>query len=242
MGGLLCFILCWAANTRVVAAPGDLLQGVIDGTNMHHRLKANIKRDSQQLLFFLEIDMDSIKNRFILSAATLAFILTCTIAGVAQADSSQEIDINVNAALKKFKKEVDGGEEFLKVAKGLLVFPKVYKAGFGIGGEYGEGALRIGGKTVDYYNTAAASIGFQLGAQKKTVMLVFLQTEALDKFRKSDGWEIGVDGSVALIELGAAGKIDTETIKDPVVGFVFGNKGLMYNLTLEGSKITKLKK
>ena len=100
--------------------------------------------------------------------------------------------------------------------------------------------MRINGKTVDYYSTAAASIGFQLGAQAKTVILVFMQDKALKNFRDSSGWEAGVDGSVALVELGAGGSIDTTNIKDPIVGFVFSNKGLMYNLTLEGSKFTKL--
>ena len=95
---------------------------------------------------------------------------------------------------------------------------------------------------MDYYSTAAASIGFQLGAQKKTVILVFMQEDALKKFRASSGWEAGVDGSVALIKLGAGGTIDTTSIKDPIVGFVFSQKGLMYNLTLEGSKYTKIKK
>lgn len=160
----------------------------------------------------------------------------------ALAASAKEIDIKVNAALEKFKNEVGGAKEFLKEAKGVLVFPSVIKAGFGIGGEYGEGALRISGKTVDYYSTAAASIGFQLGAQAKTVILVFLEDKALKEFRNSSGWEIGVDGSVALVTLGAGGSIDTTNIKEPVVGFVFGNKGLMYNLSLEGSKITKLQR
>ena len=160
----------------------------------------------------------------------------------AYAATAKEIDGSVDVALENFHNNVKGGKEFLKVAQGVLVFPSVYKAGIGIGGEYGEGALRIGGKTVDYYNTAAASIGFQLGAQKKTVILVFMQQEALKKFRASSGWEAGVDGSVALITVGVDGSIDTTKIKDPIVGFVFGQKGLMYNLTLEGSKYTKLKK
>jgi lipid-binding SYLF domain-containing protein len=160
----------------------------------------------------------------------------------AYAATAKEIDVSVDVALENFHNNVKGGKEFLKVAQGVLVFPSVYKAGIGIGGEYGEGALRIGGKTVDYYNTAAASIGFQLGAQKKTVILVFMQQEALKKFRASSGWEAGVDGSVALITVGVDGSIDTTKIKDPIVGFVFGQKGLMYNLTLEGSKYTKLKK
>ena len=130
----------------------------------------------------------------------------------------------------------------MRTAKGVLVFPKVYKAGIGIGGEYGEGALRIGGKTVDYYNTVAASIGFQLGAQAKTIILVFMERDALKKFRASEGWEVGVDGSVAIIDIGAGGTIDSTSIKDPIVGFVLSQKGLMFNLTLEGSKFTKLEK
>ena len=158
------------------------------------------------------------------------------------AASATEIDIKVDAAIERFKTEVQGGAVCLKKAKGILVFPEVIKAGFGIGGEIGEGALRINGKTADYYSTASASIGFQLGAQLKTVVLVFLQQGALDKFRQSSGWEAGVDGSVALVELGAGKDINTVNMDDPIVGFVFSNKGLMYNLTLEGSKMTKLKK
>jgi lipid-binding SYLF domain-containing protein len=119
-------------------------------------------------------------------------------------------------------------------ADGILVFPSVIKAGFGIGGEYGEGAMRIGGKT-------AASIGFQFGAQSKAVILMFMTEEALSKFRGSEGWEVGVDGSVALVKIGAGGSIDTSNIEDPFIGFVFGQKGLMYNPTFEGSKMTKNK-
>jgi lipid-binding SYLF domain-containing protein len=160
----------------------------------------------------------------------------------AAAASAKEIDIKVDDALERFYKEVSSGKRFLEEAKGILVFPSVIKAGFGIGGEYGEGALRIGGKTVDYYSTTAASIGFQLGAQSKTVIIVFLEKDALKKFRDSHGWEAGVDGAIALVKVGAGGSIDTTNIKVPIVGFVFSNKGLMYNLTLEGSKMTKLKR
>jgi lipid-binding SYLF domain-containing protein len=178
------------------------------------------------------------------SVVFVLFLVTAalTIPSVSQAASAKEIDIRVDVALEKFEKDVKGGKEFLKSAKGVLVFPSVIKAGFGIGGEYGEGAMRIKGKTVEYYSTAAASIGFQIGAQSKTVLLVFMQDKALKGFRGSSGWEAGVDGSVALVELGAGGSIDTTNVKDPIVGFVFGNKGLMYNLTLEGSKFTKIVK
>ena len=154
--------------------------------------------------------------------------------------TSKEIDTRVDVTLDQFKKDVKGGEEFLQSAKGVLVFPNVIKAGFIIGGAYGEGALRIGGKTVDYYNTVSASWGFLVGAQSVRVIIVFMQEDALEKFRKSKGWEAGVDGSITLVNVGAAGTIDTTTIKDPIVGFVFGNKGLMADLSLTGSKYTKI--
>jgi len=158
------------------------------------------------------------------------------------AATAREINVSVDVTLKNFYNNVKGAKEYLKTAKGVLVFPSVYKAGFGLGGEYGEGALRIGGKTVEYFSTIAGSFGFQLGAQKKTLILVFTQKEALKSFRESNGWKAGVDGSVALITVGIGGSIDTTNIKDPIVAFAFDQKGLMYNLTIEGSKFSKIKK
>ena len=170
--------------------------------------------------------------------ALAAFFLA---APMAHAASASEIDHEVDATLKAFQK-IEGAKAYLGIAKGALVFPKVYKAGIGVGGEYGEGALRVEGKSVAYYSTAAASIGFQLGAQAKSIVILFTNESALDKFRASEGWKVGVDGSVALVDLGVGKAVDTNNIKDPIVGFIFGQKGLMYNLTLEGSKFTKLDK
>jgi lipid-binding SYLF domain-containing protein len=158
------------------------------------------------------------------------------------AASTEEIDAKVNSALQIFYEKVGPAKELAGKAKGILVFPDVIKAGFGIGGEYGEGALRIGGNTIECCSTAAASFGFQLKARSKTVILMFLDSKALEDFRNSDGWEAGVDGSIAVVEWGAGESIDTTNIKDPIVGFVFGNKGLMFNLTLEGTKISKIKR
>ncbi len=163
-------------------------------------------------------------------------------ADVAGAASGKEIDVSVDVILEKFEKDVGGAKQFLADAKGVLVFPRVIKAGIGIGGDYGEGALRIGGKTVDYYNTVAGSYGFQLGAQARTILVVFLNADTLNQFRKSEGFQVGVDGSVAVIALGAGSSIDSRKFNDPIVGFIFDQKGLMYNLTLEGSKFTKLNK
>jgi lipid-binding SYLF domain-containing protein len=158
------------------------------------------------------------------------------------ATSAKVIDIEADESLKSFYKLVGTAKELGDKSTGILVFPSVIKAGIGIGGEYGEGALRINGKTVDYYSTAAASIGFQLGAQSKTVILMFMSKDALKNFRDAKGWEVGVDASVALVTVGAGGSLDTTNLKKPILGFVFGQKGLMYNLTLEGSKLTKLKR
>jgi lipid-binding SYLF domain-containing protein len=160
----------------------------------------------------------------------------------AVAASAAEIDAEVDAALVRFYEEVPAAKDLAKKAKGILIFPKVVKAGFGVGGEYGEGALRIGGRSVGYYNTAAASIGLQIGVQARAEVLMFMTQEALDRFQASDGWEVGVDGSVAVVKTGVAGEIDTTTFSDPVIGFIFGEQGLMANLSLEGAKITKMDK
>lgn len=159
-----------------------------------------------------------------------------------QARSSKEIDVSVDVALDRFKNEVPGAIEFLNNAKGVLVIPNVIRIGFGLGGEYGEGALLVGGKAVDYYSVAAGSFGFQIGAQSKNLVIIFMDENALITFRDSLGWRAGVDGSVALIDYGAGGSVDTTNIQHPIVGFVFGVKGLMVNLSLEGSKFTKLTK
>ena len=164
------------------------------------------------------------------------------LSGLALAASAKEIDVGVDEALMKFEKEVKAGKSFLESSKGLLVFPKVLKGRAGFGGEWGEGALRIGGKTVDYYSTLQGSFGLQLGGEIKTVVVAFLEEEALKRFRESEGWKAGVDGSVSLVTLGAGGAIDTNNLKDPIVGFVIGQKGLMYNLSFEGTKFTKLDK
>lgn len=172
----------------------------------------------------------------------ILFCFSALMTQAVQAASAQEINIQANATLKRFINEILGGQAFLNNAKGVLVFPQVLKAGVGIGGEYGEGVLRINNQTTEYYSTAAASIGFQLGAQSKSIVLVFMNEQALKDFRNSKGWKAGVDGSVALIEWGVGKDINTVDIKDPIVGFVFNNKGLMYNLTLEGSKFTKIRR
>jgi len=167
----------------------------------------------------------------------VALVLSTSLFGA----TAKEIDRDADAALKQFNKEVKGAISFVQNdVKALLIFPSIVKAGIGIGGEYGEGVLRIKGRENIYYSTASASVGLQFGVQEKSMIIAFMSQKALNKFLKADGWEIGVDGSVTLVDVGMAKNLSSQTIKQPVVAFVFGNKGLMYNLTIEGSKFTKI--
>lgn len=166
--------------------------------------------------------------------SSAVFVNTVSAAG------AKEIDIKVDGTLAKFTQKITGGAEFLKNAKAVLVFPDVVKAGFVVGGEYGKGALRHHGDTLGYYNVASASFGLQIGAQSYAIVMVFLNEDALAKFRNSKGWEAGVDGSVALAEWGTGKDINTQNFSDPIVGFVLDNKGLMAGISLEGSKISKI--
>ena len=160
----------------------------------------------------------------------------------AAVSSRAEIDAQSREALARLKEQTSAGAELASRAAGVLVFPKVLKGGVVVGGEYGEGQLRVGGVPTRYYRLASASVGFQLGVQQKSVVILFMTPESLDRFRRSKGWKAGVDASVAIATLGAGDQIDTETARKPVIAFVFSNKGLMYNLTLEGSRITPLGK
>ncbi len=181
------------------------------------------------------------KYHFNVRILSLLFIGLLAFEGVSYAKSAREIEASVETALEHFEREVPDGKNMVEKARGVLIFPTVIKGGFGIGGEYGVGALRIHGKTVDYYNTIAGSIGLQIGGQVKSVYFLFMQQKALQDFRYSDGWQAGVDGSVTLVTIGADGSFDTTKTNQPIVAFVIGQKGLMYNLTLEGSKFNKIK-
>lgn len=177
-------------------------------------------------------------------AALAALALMTVFGGISasHADSAVEIDARVDGTLQHFYSHVPGAAELTRKARGVLVFPAIVKAGFGVGGEYGEGALKVGGVTDGYYNSVSASIGFQLGVEQRSVIILFMTDDALEKFRSSHGWKAGVDASVAVVTLGAGGAIDTNKITSPVVGFILDPKGLMYNLTLEGSKISRISK
>jgi lipid-binding SYLF domain-containing protein len=131
-------------------------------------------------------------------------------------------------------------QELGRKAAGVLVFPSVLKAGIGLGGEYGEGVLIVHGNAAGYYNIISASFGFQLGVQSQSVIIVFMTEESLAQFQNAYGWKVGIDGSIVVITLGAGGSIDTDSLTSPIIGFILDQQGLMYSLSLEGSKITRI--
>jgi len=162
---------------------------------------------------------------------TISFISSTNI----NASKVDEIDAAIDSALERFTNEIQGGATYLAGARGVLVIPKMIKAGVILGMEFGEGALIVDEIKVQYYRAFTTSLGIQVGIGRKDLVILFFDDAAMDDFLYSSGWEVGVDGSVALFTIGAGGSADTITSKDPIVGFVFGHKGLMAGVSLEGT-------
>jgi lipid-binding SYLF domain-containing protein len=177
---------------------------------------------------------------FVLALAGAAYGMG---ASETEAATAEEINTSADQTLRSFVRQVPGAKEIALKAAGVLIFPSVVKAGIGLGGEYGEGLMLVkGGQPGGYYNLVSASFGFQLGVQERSIIIMFMTQDALDRFYRTAGWKVGVDGSVAIITVGVGGSIDTDKITSPVIGFVLDQKGLMYNLTLEGSKISRIER
>lgn len=156
------------------------------------------------------------------------------------AKTANKIDNEVNLAIEKFKKEVNGGDNFLPQIKGYLVFPEIVKAGLIVGGKYGEGALLINGKTKYYYEMAAASIGLQAGAQKYSMLIAFLSDTALNNFINSNGWEAGVDGTITVSDWGKSKDLTSFSFEKPIIAFIYGEKGYMASISIAGTKFRKI--
>ncbi|TDG07257.1 hypothetical protein E1N52_16290 [Paraburkholderia guartelaensis] len=191
------------------------------------------------------------RRNFMLTAAVTLASGGLTLAGCTTTTNSnstasqnmskrQSIDASVDGTLSRLYSTVKGSHELLAKSRGVLVFPEVLQAGFIVGAQYGEGALRVGGATVGYYSTASGSFGLQAGAQSKALIFAFMTQDALDKFRATDGWAAGADASVALVTVGANGVVDTNTATHPVEAFVLTNAGLMADVSLAGTKVTRL--
>jgi lipid-binding SYLF domain-containing protein len=165
---------------------------------------------------------------------------------VSDAATAQAIDASADKILQQFKATHQGADAALKQAKGVLVFPQIVKGGFIVGGSYGEGALRIHGTSVAYYSIGSGSVGFTFGAQSQAVIILFMKQAALDTFRKDartdNAYQVGVSGDITAVNLGAGGAVANSALNSDIVSFVMDQKGLMVNLSLQGSKITKLQR
>jgi lipid-binding SYLF domain-containing protein len=152
-----------------------------------------------------------------------------------------ELDASSERALRHFYALNPANRPLAERAAGLLVFSHVTKGGIGVAGEFGEGVLRVKGATVNYYSVGSASVGLTLGFAKHSEIIMFMTQDALDHFMGSNGWSVGADTAVALVSQGAGGQYDSATVGKPIIGFVFGEKGLIGDLSFEGTKITKIK-
>jgi|SRR5665213_251746 lipid-binding SYLF domain-containing protein len=178
----------------------------------------------------------------ILSAAITGLALFGLVASAnSMAGTKAEIDASASRALVHFYKIHSKHKELVHKAAGMLVFGKVTKGGAGVAGEYGEGVLRVDGATIGYYSIASASVGLTLGLGSHSEVILFMTSDSLEQFRKSGNWSAGADTSFALVSKGSGGQYDSETLNKPILGFIFHEKGLIGDLSFEGSKITKIK-
>ena len=184
--------------------------------------------------------MKGLTARYLLVTLTLLTILLCSTT-ILRAQKAAKIDKNVAAATARLYSSSPAAKKLSTVAKGILVFPSVKKAGFIVGGQYGEGALRIAGKTTGYYKTTAASFGLQAGGQKFGYAMFFMTPGALEYLKKSEGWEIGVGPSIVVVDEGVARSLTTSSAREDIYVFFFGQKGLMAGLGIQGSKISQIK-
>jgi lipid-binding SYLF domain-containing protein len=177
--------------------------------------------------------------RIVLATTGLA-IVALTSTGASFAANETQIDTRVSETLDHFNTINPANKSLGDKAAGVLVFPRVTKGGIGVGGEFGEGVLQVNGKTVGYYSVGAASVGLTLGLAKHSEIIMFMTQDSLSKFTSSDGWSIGADAGITVVSGGANGSYDTQTQQKPILGFVFAEKGLIADLSLEGSKISKI--
>lgn len=166
-------------------------------------------------------------------------VILLTLPRIALAATAESIDLDVDNALQKLYQTTPAAKDLSNIAQGILVFPSIIKGGLIIGGQYGEGALRVGEKTTGYFKTVSASYGLQVGAQSFGYALFFIDSKSLDYLKKSSGWEIGVEPNIVIVDEGVARSLSTTTVKSGVYAFFFDQRGLMAGITIQGSKITE---
>lgn len=176
-------------------------------------------------------------RRTLLLAAAAALALAAVPCWAATA---ADLSRDAKAALGKLTKRVPAAKTLASDAQAVLVFPKVTKAGLVVGGQYGEGALIQHGKVVAYYSTAGASYGLQAGAQTFGYAMFFMNEDALAQLGRNEGFEVGVGPSVVVLDEGKAKSVTTTTARDDIYAFIFGQKGLMAGVGVQGNKITRI--
>jgi len=181
-------------------------------------------------------------RRIVVVALGTALLATLALARPAGAASAAELDRDADAALAKLYETNTAARLLRDHAKGILVFPRILKAGFMFGGQIGEGVLRRGGSTTGYYNSVAASYGLQAGVQAFGYALFFMNDEALAYLDSSKGFEIGVGPSVVVVDEGVGKSMTSTTLTKDVYAFIFDQKGLMAGIGIQGSKITRVSK
>jgi lipid-binding SYLF domain-containing protein len=176
---------------------------------------------------------------FLAAAAALSLGAISISANAATAE-----DLNADSAqsLQILYKHNPAAESLSKNAKAILVFPKVIKAGLVFGGSYGEGVLMKDGHVVDYYNSVSASWGWQAGAESYSYVVFLMSDKAVKYLKKSDGWSIGAGPNVVVVDSGMAKNLSTSTMKDDAYAFIFDQQGLMASLSIEGTKISRIKR
>jgi len=179
------------------------------------------------------------------SLLTVAFLTALVAApwsaSPARAASAKEINTKADASLKQLLDSTPAARSLSKSAKAILIFPDIVKGGFIIGGQVGDGVLREKGESTAYYRSVAASYGLQAGVQSFGYVLFFMDNESRAYLDRSEGWEIGVGPSIVIMDEGMGKTMTTTTAKKGVYAFIFGQKGLMAGLGIQGTKITKIK-
>jgi lipid-binding SYLF domain-containing protein len=184
------------------------------------------------------------KRFFVAALAAMAILASgCTTSGPGTGDPAarrKAIDASVDSALSTLYQQVPDSRDLVGRAAGVLVFPSVLEAGFIVGASRGQGALRVGGRTVSYHATTSGSLGLQAGAQSTAVFVLFMTQDALKRFQASRGWTVGADATVTLVTVGANAQVTSATAQQPVIGYVLSNRGLMAGVTLDGARVTRL--
>ncbi len=187
------------------------------------------------------------KRTFLAAGASLAALSVlstgCTTTGGASGDPDarrRTINADVDNAVSRLYREAAGSQELVARSAGMLVFPSVVSGGFIVAGSHGQGALRKAGKTAGYYSISAASVGLTAGGQSRALFILFMTPESLKRFEASSGWTAGVDANVTMISLGANARVNTQDVRQDVVGFALSNAGLMADLSVNGTRVNRL--